>query len=84
MNERISIPIVNYRYKQTYFGALDYKTKEFITYSAKKGDSENTINFLEYLRSQRPDAKFLIIWNGASYHCSQQIKDYLDSLNAAL
>lgn len=38
----------------------------------------------EYLRSQRPDAKLLIIWDGASYHRSQQIKDYLDSLNAAL
>jgi transposase len=84
MNQRVTIPIVNARYKQTYFGAVDYKTKEFITYPAKKGDSENTINFLEYLRSQRPDAKLLIIWDGASYHRSQQIKDYLDSLNATL
>lgn len=33
-NERISIPVVNARYKQTYFGGLDYKTKEFITYVA--------------------------------------------------
>lgn len=39
---------------------------------------------MEYLRSQRPDAKLLIIWDGASYHRSQQIKDYLDSLNANL
>lgn len=84
MKERILIPVVNTRYKQTYFGALDYKTKEFLTFSAKKGDSENTISFLEYLRSQRPEAKLLIIWDGASYHRSQQIKDYLDSLNASL
>lgn len=84
MNKRISIPIVNERYKQTYFGALDYKTREFFTYSASKGDSDNTINFLEYLRSQRPSAKLLIIWDGASYHRSQKIKDYLESLNASL
>ncbi len=84
MSERISIPVVNARDKQTYFGALDYKTKEFLTYSAKTGNSENTINFLEYLRSQRPDAQLLIIWDGASYHRSQKIKDYLDSLNANL
>lgn len=83
-NERISIPVVNARYKQTYFGALDYKTKEFITYEAKKGDSENTINFLEYLKSKRPEAKLLIIWDGASYHRSQQIQNYLDSLNREL
>lgn len=84
MSERILVPIFNARYKQTYFGALDYKTKEFLTFSANKGDSENTIKFLEYLRSQRADAKLLIIWDGASYHRSQQIKDYLDSLNNTL
>lgn len=83
MSERILIPVVNARYKQTYFGALDYRTKEFFTYSAKKGNSENTINFLDYLRSQRPGARILIIWDGASYHRSQQIKDYLDSLNVS-
>jgi transposase len=84
MSERISIPVVNARDKQTYFGALDYKTKEFLTYSATKGNSENTINFLEYLRAQRPDTQLLIIWDGASYHRSQKIKDYLDSLNTNL
>ncbi|MDF5736870.1 MULTISPECIES: IS630 family transposase [unclassified Nostoc] len=83
-SERVSIPVVNARYKQTYFGGLDYKTKEFITYPAKKGDSENTINFLKYLRSQRPGANILIVWDGASYHRLQQIKDYLDSLNRHL
>ena len=83
-SERVSIPVVNARYKQTYFGALDYKTKEFITYASEKGDSKNTINFLEYLRSQRPLSKVLIIWDGASYHRSQQIQDYLDSLNREL
>ncbi len=82
--ERVSIPVENIRSRQTYFGALDYKTKEFLTYSASKGDSENTINFLEYLRSQRPEAKLLIIWDGAGYHRSGQIKDYLNSLNNGL
>ncbi len=42
------------------------------------------INFLEYLRSQRHGAKLLILWDGASYHRSQKIKDYLDSLNTNL
>lgn len=83
-SERISVPVVNARDKQTYFGALDYKTKEFITSPAAKGDSKNTINFLEYLRQQRPDAKLLIIWDGASYHRSQDIQNYLDSLNREL
>ncbi|MBI1240806.1 IS630 family transposase [Chrysosporum ovalisporum Ak1311] len=83
-SERVTIPVVNARDKQTYFGALDYKTKEFLTYKAEKGDSKNTINFLEYLQKQRPGAKLLIIWDGASYHRSQEIQDYLDSLNREL
>lgn len=28
-SERVLVPVNNARYKQTYFGALDYKTKEF-------------------------------------------------------
>lgn len=80
-SERVSIPITNAREKQTYFGALDYKTKEFITYAAPKGDSKNTINFLNYLRSKRPGSQLLIVWDGASYHRSQSIQHYLDSLN---
>lgn len=65
LQERVSIPIVNTRYQQTYYDGLDYKTKEFFTYLAKKSDLENTIQFLEDLRSQRPGAKLLIIWDGA-------------------
>ena len=83
-SERVSIPIENIRYKQTYYGALDYKTNEFLTFPAQKGNSENTIKFLEYLRSQRPGVKFLIIWDGATYHRSQQIKEYLGTLNNSL
>ncbi|MCC5669985.1 IS630 family transposase [Nostoc sp. CHAB 5784] len=83
-SERVTIPVVNARDKQTYFGALDYKTKEFLTYKAEKGDSKNTIIFLEYLQKQRPGAKLLIIWDGASYHRSQEIQDYLNSLNSEL
>ncbi len=80
-SERVRVPIVNVRCKQTYFGALDYKTKEFFTFAAKTANSETTVSFLEYLQSQQRGAKLLIIWDGASYHRSQQIKDYLDSLN---
>lgn len=42
---------MNERERQTYFGGLDYKTKEFLIYPDEKGNSENKINFLEFLRS---------------------------------
>ena len=81
-SERINVPVNNARCKQTYFGGLDYKTKEFLVYAAEKANSKTTINFLEYLQSQRPGAKLLIIWDGASYHRSSDIKEYLSSFNS--
>lgn len=81
-NERVTVGVGNTRQRQTYFGALDYKTKEFLLYKAKTADSDTTIGFLEYLQAQRPEAKILIIWDGATYHYSKKIRNYLDSLNA--
>lgn len=83
-SERVTVPVVNTRCKQSYFGALDYKIKQFFTFAAKTANSESTVRFLEYLQSQHPEAKLLIIWDGASYHKSQQIKEYLDSVNREL
>ncbi|MEH1948029.1 MAG: hypothetical protein V7K77_13905 [Nostoc sp.] len=51
-------------------------------FNAKKANFETIIAFLEYLQSQRRGAKILVIWDGASYQRSGQIKEYLDSLNA--
>ncbi len=35
-DERIEIPIKNERERQTYYGAFDYQTKEFIVQEKKK------------------------------------------------
>ena len=42
-NTRIEIPIKNDLERKTYYGALDYQTKEFIVQEYKSGNSENTI-----------------------------------------
>ena len=47
----------------------------------KKGDSSNTISFLKFLIKQRPNSRLTIIWEGASYHKSQQLRNYLDLVN---
>ena len=47
----------------------------------KKGDSSNTISFLKFLIKQRPNSRLTIIWEGASYHKSQELRDYLDLVN---
>ena len=80
-NSRIEIPIVNEREKQTYYGALDYFNHEFLVQAYPQGNSEHTISFLKYLQAQRPHQRIAIIWDGASYHRSQELKDYLQFLN---
>nr|MBW4639006.1 transposase [Gloeocapsa sp. UFS-A4-WI-NPMV-4B04] len=44
-------------------------------------NSEHTISFLDYLQTQRPNQRIAIIWDGAGPDRSQEVKDYLQSLN---
>ncbi|MCA6534980.1 MAG: transposase, partial [Pseudanabaena sp. M176S2SP2A07QC] len=43
-------------------------SKEFIVKAYATGNSENTVDFLKYLQSLRPNQKISVIWDGASYH----------------
>ena len=81
-SERIEVPVVNHREKQTYYGALNYYTRIFIK-ACEKGNSDSTVAFLEYLLTQCPQSRVAVIWDGASYHRSQ-LRDYLDSVNQGL
>ncbi|MGL6281926.1 MAG: IS630 family transposase, partial [Microcoleaceae cyanobacterium] len=83
-NMRIEIAIKNEKERQTYYGALDYKTKEFIVKAYPAGNTENTINFIKYLQKQRPGNKLALIWDGATYHCSQGFREFLGKLNDEL
>ena len=41
-NERIEVDMTNYRNKQTYFGAVDYYTGEFLVKAYPKDNSDHT------------------------------------------
>ncbi|MEQ8971720.1 MAG: IS630 family transposase [Coleofasciculus sp. C1-SOL-03] len=83
-DKRIEVPIKNEKERQTYYGALDYQTKEFIVKEYKSGNTENTIDFIEYLKKQRPGKKIAIFWDGATYHDSKQFREYLRTINQDL
>ena len=83
-NTRVEVPMTNQRERQTYFGALDYGKKEFLVQGYPTANSENTVKFLKYLRSQRPDQQIAVIWDGASYHKSKELQEYLESVNGGL
>jgi transposase len=80
-DKRIEIPIKNEKSRQTYYGALDYKTKEFIVEEYESGNTENTLKFLKYLQQKRKGKKLAIFWDGATYHDSQEFREYLNKIN---
>lgn len=82
-NLRIEVPIQNEKDRQTYYGALDAHTQEFIVQEYKAGNGENTVAFIRHLQKQRPGRRLVLIWDGASYHKSEEMKAFLADVNAA-
>lgn len=78
---RIEIPIKNIKDRQTYYGALNYQTQEFIVRDYSAGNSENTVNFIQDLQKVHPDKRIALIWDGAKYHKSDELKSFLASVN---
>ncbi len=58
-DQEVTVPVVNERDKQTYYGAVDYLDREFLLKVYQAGNSENTIDYLQYLLTQSP---FLFLW----------------------
>lgn len=83
-NQRAVMPIVNDKERQTYFGALDIKTQQFIVKPYPAGNGEFTVDFIKYLQSQSPKQRLVLIWDGASYHGGEVMQHYLQKLNAEL
>jgi len=78
---RVEVEMTHQKQRQTYYGALDYGNKEFLVQPYEKGDSANTVSFLKYLIKQRPNSRLTIILAGATYHKSQELREYLELLN---
>ncbi|WP_222597811.1 transposase [Euhalothece natronophila] len=76
--------MTNERARATYYGALNYQTKEFVIQEYDQGNAKNTVLFLQSLRALNPEKRLLIIWDGASYHKYKEMKDYLSEINDGL
>ena len=74
---RIEVPITNEKDRQTYFGALNYQSKEFHVQSNPSGDGKSTVKFIKYLQHKYKNPKIILIWEGASYHKYGEFRDFL-------
>ncbi len=82
--ERMTVPIVNEKRRQTYYGALDIESKEVLVRPLAKGNSQCTIEFIRYLLKQSSGQRIVLIWDGASYHTSYELQDFLNEVNQDL
>ncbi len=82
--QRVNVPMVNERERQTYYGALDLLSKRVLIEAYDAGNTTNTLAYLKFLQAQFPQQRLLLLWDGASYHRSHEIRDFLAEVNAGL
>jgi transposase len=83
-HQRTEVPIQNVKERQTYYGALNLYNHDFVLTPRDRGDGENTVLFIKQLQAFHPDKKLIIIWDGARYHCGEEVQAYLDKVNQGL
>jgi transposase len=83
-NERVTVPIVNQRARQSYYGAIDARTGELMVIPVEAGNTQWILIFVEYLRQRYEGKQLVICWDGASYHRSIELCEYLEGLNGGL
>jgi len=83
-NEKIEIPILNERERQTYYGAINCLTGKFYILPFSSGNGENTVEYVKFLQKELKNKKILLIWDGASYHRFSAMREYLQLINMDL
>jgi hypothetical protein len=78
------VPIVNEKEPQTYFGSVNIATGQCLLQAYPKRNGEHTIEYLKYLISQCNGKQIAVIWDGAKYHSSAEVKDFLSLVNNGL
>ena len=76
--------MINQRERQTYYGAVNYLDHTVHLKAFSAGNSENTVSFLTWLLSLYPNKRLILLWDGASSHRDNQLKVFLNEINAGL
>ena len=82
--DRLYIPLVNVKNRQTYYRTLNLLESELILDKYEKGDGDCTVEFVKKLIKENPEKQLMIFWDGAAYHKGEKIRDFLKEINSKL
>jgi len=83
-NTPIEVPLTNERQRQTYYGAINLVTREVHLKEETTGDGEGTVGYIQWCQGLYPSKKLFFLWDGASYHRSTEMQEFLRRANAGL
>jgi transposase len=83
-SERLTVTVANPKERQSYFGALDAISGEVVLLEAKYANSGAAVSFLETLQKHYTGKQLWVIWDNASYHKSETVRQYLQKVNGQL
>lgn len=82
--ERLEVPMTNFRKRQTWYGAINCYSGQFLVADYDAGNTQNTINFVNTILQEYPLSRHIFVWDGASCHTSNKFKEYLSTVNSGL
>lgn len=82
--EPIAVPMTNQKQRQTYYGALNFVTRQRHLKAFPAGNSQHTQAYLEWLMELYPGKKLLLLWDGATYHRDSTLQEFLIQVNQGL
>jgi len=83
-DQRVTVLVNNDHDRQTYFGALNMLTGEFVLAEYPTANGDTTVAFLHRLRNKHPGKQLLLLWDNVSYHYQGDMKEFLADVNAFL
>lgn len=83
-NAPLEVPMTNQKQRQTYYGALNFVTRQLHLKAFPAGNSQHTVAYLQWLQELYPGQKLLLLWDGATYHRDGAMKEFLAEVNAGL
>jgi len=68
----------------SFFGAYVYNDTKIAIFPAERANSDTASDFLQTLREAYPHDRIRVVWDGARYHCSEEMRETAKRLGIRL